>query len=251
MTMHTRTVQFLPTDVHANERYAKAAIWIIIGLFATNQLLLNALMPQQMAIGRSTLSSLFGAKAAAAATIIMPKINPDGKTTSLGEQPTITDVPANPKSGNDVADAKVVMIATGKPFYAPDTITFDDPIKAEELWGKYEGMTLSAELQKRYDDMTTTFPCNYCCGEPMQVTRNRQCGCAHAKAARGFFKYMLQQYGSKYSNDQLMGEQFRWQALWYPRGAVADYLLAIGKSEALQHQTHGGAGSDGMHGLTK
>lgn len=231
----------------------RVAGWAVIILLATNQFLIGAMMPVSASATRGpALKSLFGVQSASAAVIIAPKINPDGKTTSLVEQPTISDVPANPKTKDAVADAKVVMLGTGSPFYAPSGISFSDAIKAEELWGAYEqSIQLSGELLTRYNTMTDTLPCNYCCGEPMSVTRNKQCGCAHAKAARGFFRYMLQTYGAKYSDAQLLGEAFRWQAVWYPKGAVEDYLLATGKGSVIGHATHGGAGTDGMHGLVK
>lgn len=60
---------------------------------------------------------------------------------------------------------------------------------------------------------------------------------------------MLQTYGDKYTNEQLMGEAYRWTGIWYPKGVLEDYLLATGKGDVLGHQTHGGAGSDGRHGL--
>lgn len=183
-------------------------------------------------------------------TIIAPKLNPDGKTTSLVEQPTITEVAANPNSGDALADAKVVMQATGKPFYAPDDISFDDPINAQKKWGAFEkSISLSGDLEARYQKLISMMVCSYCCGSPTSVTTINRCGCAHAKAVRGMFKYMLQNYGSEYSDDQLLGEAHRWYAIWYPKGMLEDYLLATGKSDALPHQTHGGAGTDGRHGL--
>ncbi len=231
----------------------RAVGWAVIVLLAANQFLIGAMMPKSASAAPAlNLKALFGAKAASAAVIIAPKINPDGKTTSLVEQPTISEVPANPKTKDAVADAKVVMLGTGSPFYAPDGISFSEAVKAEEQWGAYEqSMQLTGELLTRYNTLTDTLPCNYCCGEPMNVTHNNRCGCAHAKAARGFFKYMLQTYGAKYSDAQLLGEAFRWQAIWYPKGAVEDYLLATGKGSVIGHATHGGAGADGMHGLTK
>ena len=91
--------------------------------------------------------------------------------------------------------------------------------------------------------------CSYCCGGPNNVTMNRNCGCAHAKAVRGFYRYMIQAYGDKYSDEELVGESHRWYALWYPKGMVEDYLLATGREDVVGHQSHGGAGPDGRHGL--
>lgn len=237
------------------DRFARGIIWAITLLLATNQLMLITVTPKGANAATETtkaLSALFGVKTASAEVIIAPQLNADGKTTSLVEQPTISAVPANPKSGDDLADAKVVMLSAGKPAYAPDDISFDDPVNAQNKWGAYEqSIQLTDADDTRYNNLIQNFLCSYCCGSPMAATRNRQCGCAHAKAARGYFKYMIKTFGDTYSDAQLLGEGFRWQAIWYPKGAVEDYLLATGKVNVIGHGAHGGVGADGMHGLTK
>lgn len=227
----------------------KVLISILAALFLVNQLFIGSIATGSGSFtGR--VARLFGVKTAGAYTIIAPKLNPDGKTTSLVEQPTITEVPGNPNSGDPVANAKAVVFPTGKPFYAPDDISFDDPINAQNKWGAFkDSITLSGGLQARYNQLTNTFTCNYCCGGPTNVTVIARCGCRHAKAWSGFFKYMLQTYGDKYTNEQLMGEAYRWSGIWYPKGVLEDYLLATGKGNVLGHTTHGGAGADGRHGL--
>lgn len=227
----------------------KVFVSILIGLFIVNQILISQ-VAATTGLPSGGIGRLLGIRTASAMTIIAPKLNPDGKTTSLVEQPTITEVVANPNSGDALADAKVVMMATGQPFYAPEDISFDDPINAQKKWGAYEGsIKLSDDLESRYQKLISTMVCSYCCGGPTSVTTINRCGCAHAKAVRGMFKYLLQNYGSQYSDDQLLGEAHRWYAIWYPKGMLEDYLLATGNSEALPHKTHGGAGTDGMHGL--
>lgn len=218
-------------------------VFTLAGLFLINQLLMAQV---SAAMGITQQKGLV-----ATYTIIAPKINPDGKTTSLVQWPTITEVPANPNSGNVLADAKMVMIAAGKPFYAPDDVSFDDPINAQKKWGVYEtSIKLAAELEKRYQKLISTMMvCSYCCGSANNVTMNKNCGCAHAKAVRGFYRFMIQNYGDKYSDEQLVGESHRWYALWYPKGMLEDYLLATGNENALPHESHGGAGTDGRHGL--
>ncbi len=225
---------------------------MIIVILAANQIMIASISPKSAgASPLASVKSMLGIKTASAMTIIAPTLNPDGKTTKLVEQPTISQVQANPKSGDALADAKVVMLGTGSPSYAPDGISFSDPVTAQNKWGAYESIALTGALLTRYDSLSMTLTCSYCCGEPGNVTRNKNCGCAHAKAARGFFKYMLQTFGDQYSDAQLVGEAYRWQAIWYPKGMVEDYLLATGNSGAIGHATHGGAGADGMHGLTK
>lgn len=231
----------------------KLLVFLLAGLFLINQLIIGQVTANMGMSSKSNnfIGQLLGIKTASSYTIIAPKVNPDGKTTSLVEWPTITEVMANPNTKDALADAKVVMIATGKPFYAPEDISFDDPINAQKKWGAFEtSIKLSTEQEARYQKLITTMmTCSYCCGGPTSVTMNKNCGCAHAKAVRGFYKFMIQNYGDKYSDEQLVGESHRWYAIWYPKGMLEDYLLATGKSDALPHETHGGAGTDGKHGL--
>ncbi|MFA4845480.1 MAG: hypothetical protein WC654_02895 [Patescibacteria group bacterium] len=224
---------------------------ILIGIFIINQFMVGQVSAELG--GKSTLSAvanIFSIQSASAQTILMPMLNEDGSTTSIKLMPTITEVPAEGNSGDVVADALVVMQATGTPFYAPEGISFDDPIGALELWGTYDkSVTLSDDLQERYDDLTSRFTCNFCCGSPTRVTTVNRCGCAHSAAARGFFNYMLNAYSDTYTNEQLIGEAYRWMGIWYPEGTVQDYLLATDRGEVIGHKNHGGAGADGMHGF--
>ena len=228
----------------------KTLLSLLIAVFVVNQIAI-ASVSQAMGATRGLIAGTFGISAAQAMEIMMPVPNDDGKTTHLQMMPTITEVMGEPSSGDAVADAMAVMLATGTPFYAPEGVSFDDPVGALKLWGKYENMELTDEATERYQRLISIFPCNFCCGSPTDVTLNGRCGCAHAKAARGFFKYMLSEYGQTYSNDQLFGEAYRWQAVWYPSGVVEDYLLATGRGDVIGHKTHGGAGSDGRHGVTE
>ncbi|HAZ29829.1 TPA: hypothetical protein DCY43_03770 [candidate division WWE3 bacterium] len=232
----------------------KILIFSLAGLLLVNQLLMSQVAAAMgMTLNRGLAAKLLGVQTKITYTIIAPKINPDGKTTSLAEWPTITEVLDNPNSGNALADAQVVMIATGKPFYAPEDVSFDDPINAQKKWGVFEtAIKLSTEQEARYQKLISTMmTCSYCCGKPNNVTMNKNCGCAHAKAVRGLYRFMLQKYGDKYSNEQLVGESHRWYALWYPKGMLEDYLLAVGNESALPHELHGGAGPDGRHGIAK
>ena len=228
----------------------KVLLSILIAVFIVNQIAM-ASMSQAMGMTRAIKLGILGSQPASAMEIIMPMLNDDGKTTSLMTMPTITEVLGEPDSGDVVADAMTVMVATGIPFYAPDGESFDDAVVVMQVWSQYENKSISSELMDRYNRLISLLTCNFCCGSSTKVTLNSNCGCAHAKSARGFFKYMLEKYGDTYSDDQLLGEAYRWQAIWYPSGVVQDYLLATGRVSVLGHKTHGGAGSDGMHGLNQ
>ena len=225
----------------------KGLLSILIAVFVVNQIAI-ASVSQAMGATHGLLAGMLGISTANAMEIMMPIPNEDGNTTHLQMIPTITEVMGEPGSGDAVADAMVVMMATGTPFYAPEGISFDDPLGSLQVWGQYEKMEMTDDLMERYGRLISMFPCNFCCGSPNNVTFAGNCGCAHARAARGFFKYMLTQYGDTYSDDQLFGEGYRWQAIWYPSGVVEDYLLATGRGDVIGHKTHGGAG-EGMHGI--
>ncbi|MBU0978546.1 MAG: hypothetical protein ABIJ03_03370 [Patescibacteria group bacterium] len=218
---------------------ANVFVWLLIIIFLLNQLMI------------ANVTMVMGMKNSTSMTIIAPKLNADGKTTSLFEWSTISQVMASPQSGDALADAKVVMTATGQPFYAPDNISFDDPINAQKKWGVYEtSIRLQTEEEARYQKLVTLLmTCSYCCGGPNNVTMVKNCGCAHAKAVRGFYRYMIQNYGDQYSDEQLVGESHRWYALWYPKGMLEDYLLMTGNEGALPHTAHGGSGTEGRHGI--
>jgi len=227
----------------------KTLFSVLAVILVVNQLMIGTVSAKVgKGSGMRMITFLSGAKIASA-MIMMPIPDENGRLTTIKEMPTITEVAGEPNSGDVVADAMAVMIATGTPFYAPEGINFDEAVDALSAWGKYANMSLSSELDARYKKLIGVFPCNFCCGSPTNVTINGRCGCAHANAARGFFKYMLSNYAGDYTDEQLIGEAYRWQAIWYPSGVVEDYLLATGRGDVIGHKTHGGAGKDGYHGM--
>ena len=124
----------------AHHQSYRFGIWVITIFLAVNQVMIGSLVPKAQGRGAlSSLQSLFGIQSAAAREIIATKINPDGRTTSVVKQPTITEVPAESKGMDTIEAAKVVMIATGTPFYAPDGISFDDPVGALAVWQPIAG----------------------------------------------------------------------------------------------------------------
>lgn len=222
-------------------------LFALILVLLANQYAIGAIGTRMGLMRMSSMDAMLGIMPVNAAEIIMPVLNEDGKTTSLQTMPTITDALVS-NAGDAVAYALGRMTGKGIPSYAPKGISFDDPIAALDAWGAYESFQLTPQMEERYRRMVSLFTCNFCCGSAMSVTINGRCGCAHAAAARGFFRYMLGAYGEKYSDEALFGEAYRWQAIWYPRGAVEDYLLATGRGDVLGHASHGGAGADRMHG---
>ncbi len=238
-------------EIHKKKDAPSGALMtLLIAVLIVNQFIIGSVA---VAMGKpSTMRTLMtiGTPAAQAQMMIMmPVLNDDGVTTTLREMPTVTEVTGFAGSGDDVADAMAVMMGTGSPFYAPDGVALDDAVGALSAWGRYDSMEVPESLMDRYQRLIMVFACNFCCGSPNNVAVVGRCGCAHAKAARGFFRYMLNNYGDQYTDDQLVGEAYRWQAIWYPAGVVEDYLLATGRGDVIGHKPHGGVGADGMHGM--
>lgn len=244
-------VTLFPLRPETQKRTARGLLWVITAALATNQLMIGSFLPKP-AGHASLFSSFLGTSRAAAKEILSTKLKPDGKTTTIAAWPTITEVPAEPRGMSTVDAAKVVMVPTGTPFYAPKGVTFDEGVKSLDAWQPYEKQTqLSDALQKRYDKIIGTMTCDYCCGSADRVTIINNCGCKHAGAFRSITKLLLKDYADQYSDEQIIGELQRWKGVWYPKGVVEDYLLATGRGDAIGHQTHGGAGSDGRHGIAR
>ncbi len=145
-----------------------------------------------------------------------------GYKTRMVKMETISELPEKTKTGDAVQDAINAIIPTGTPFYGEDAgVSFDDPISSLKVWGNHERkIQLTPELQARWEKIVGSFTCDYCCGSPQNPTIINRCGCAHAASWRGIAKWMLNKYGDKYTDTQIMGEMSRWKALYYPGPTV-------------------------------
>ncbi|MBI4017284.1 MAG: hypothetical protein HY363_06350 [Candidatus Aenigmarchaeota archaeon] len=141
-----------------------------------------------------------------------------GYKTSVVQMETISEIASKPKTGDRVQDAINMLIPTGTPFYGAEAgVSFDDPINSLNTWGKHERtIKLTPELQERWEKIVGSFTCDFCCGSPQNPTIINRCGCSHAASWRGIAKWMLNKYGDKYTDAQIIGEMTRWKALFYP-----------------------------------
>ncbi len=162
-------------------------------------------------------------------TTLGPVFNADGRTTSIRELPTISTT-ANPAgSGDAVQDALNRYVPTGTPEYgAALGISFDDPLGSLTKLAQYDQREKldTPEQQARYQKLSYGFSCDFCCGSPNQVTHISNCGCQHAAAWRGLFKYFIKN-NPDYTDEQLLGEATRWKTLWYP-GPMIKRILSEG-----------------------
>ena len=142
--------------------------------------------------------------------------------------PTISELPIKPSTGDVAQDLVNNIIPTGTPWYGAETgVSFDDPITAQNLWGKARAIELSTEQEARWGRIVNSFTCDYCCGSPQQPTIITNCGCAHSFAAQGMARWFIKYYGDKYSDEEIYGEMARWYALWYPGPTVQRIVLEM------------------------
>ncbi len=135
--------------------------------------------------------------------------------------PTISELEIMPSTGDLVQDLINNIIPRGTPWYGAEAgVSFDDPITAQNLWGRGESIQLDSKQDERWKRIVNAFTCDYCCGSPQSPTIITRCGCAHAQAARGMAKWFVKNYGDKYSDEEIYGEMARWYALWYQQGTV-------------------------------
>lgn len=144
-----------------------------------------------------------------------------GYRSKVKSLPTISELQMQPSTGDAVQDLMNNIIPHGTPWYGEETgVSFDDPIKAQQLWGRAESLQLGSTQEERWKRIVNSFTCDYCCGSPQRPTIITQCGCAHAAAARGMAKWFIKNHGEKYSDEEIYGEMARWYALWYPKGTI-------------------------------
>ncbi len=169
---------------------------------------------------------------AGGSTIIGPVINEDGRTVHLIEWPTISSSASFAPTGDPTADAIAAVVPKGVPFYAPEGISFDDPLTAQKLWKQMgKSVQLSADQQQRWQKLVGLFTCDFCCGGPSGVTIISRCGCAHSYAWQGMAKFFVASYPD-YTDEQILGEMTKWKAVWYPKGMVEYYMVYNGQMPA-------------------
>ncbi|MBI4448437.1 hypothetical protein HY641_00225 [Candidatus Woesearchaeota archaeon] len=171
-------------------------------------------------------------------TTLGPVFNSDGRTTSVKELPTISATPDPAPSGDPVQDAINRYVPTGTPEYgAALGVSFDDPINSLNKLARYDQTEQldTPEEKARYDKLAYGFSCDFCCGGPNSVTHISNCGCSHAAAWRGVFKYFIKN-NPEYTDEQLIGEATRWKTLWYP-GPMMKRILSEGSSGSVDAST--------------
>jgi len=93
-------------------------------------------------------------------------------------------------------------------------------------------ITLTGDDLQRYIATVSQISCEYCCGAQSIIFNDGKpaCGCAHSYAMRGIAKYLIQNHGEEYTNDQILEELGKWKTLFFPGqiSAKAEVLKAQG-----------------------
>jgi len=61
-----------------------------------------------------------------------------------------------------------------------------------------------------------------------------------AAAARGISKFLVKYHGDQYSDEEILGESRRWQALFYPKGLIQNHMVFIGAADPSTVANQGG-----------
>ena len=224
-----------------DKKFNRMAIMLIAFAFVV---VINNFALMSFSSGGLGITGFAFARGTGEGTIIGAVINSDGRTTRLVEWSTISGSNSFAPTGDPTTDAVSAVVPTGVPFYAPEGISFYDPLTSQKLWTQVgKNIQLTPEQQQRWQRIVGLFTCDFCCGGPSSVTIINRCGCAHSKAWQAMAKFFVANYDDQYTDEQIMGEMTKWKAAWYPKGMVEYYLIYNGQMSP-QNIRYGG--SDGI-----
>ena len=155
-------------------------------------------------------------------------------------------------TGNALDDAIKLTISQGAPaVYGEELgVSFDRVQEAIDALSRFDPgygnqkIMLDDLGKKRYTKIGLSISCEYCCGAKAIIFPNGEaaCGCAHSQAMRGLAAYLLKNYGTEYSDDEILRELAMWKGMFFPKQMIqknAPHALGISKSAG-----HGGWSSD-------
>ena len=87
---------------------------------------------------------------------------------------------------------------------------------------------LTGEKLERYIKIGSATSCEYCCGARTMVfpDGSKACACEHSAAMRGVAAYLLDRYGDKLTDEQILTEVNRFKATYFPRESVQKVMAA-------------------------
>ena len=142
--------------------------------------------------------------------------------SQLKESDTITGAAVIKVSEQDVIPKGVPKIYGSELGVSFDDISSLNQQLADATINKLGALDRSIELRggqlQRYIAITSKISCEYCCGAASIIFSNGQaaCGCAHSYAMRGVAKYLIENHGDEYSDDEVLEELGKWKTLFFP-----------------------------------
>lgn len=194
----------------------------MIAVLAMNQFQINSLHKMMLASGMSmnaaqvqSSAQVQGASAGPTAREAAAQILPRGIPALYGEELGVSF---------DSAAAAIAVLA---------------PLEQDTREVKLAGANL-----ERYIAIGAQAACEFCCGAQTMVFPNgaKACGCEHSAAMRGTAAYLLENYGDKMSDGEILTEVNKWKAAFFPGPTVEKYMAANGQGGAaggLQTQVGG------------
>lgn len=134
-------------------------------------------------------------------------------------------------TGNLSQDAINLVISRGVPdVYGAELSVSFDQVQAsinimrqyDPAYGRKKKITLSGNDLQRYIDVGIRISCEYCCSAKSIIRQDGQaaCGCAHSIAMRGLLAYLIQNYGTEYTDNELLRELARWKGMYFPKQMI-------------------------------
>ncbi len=124
-----------------------------------------------------------------------------------------------------------IVIARGIPaiYGAELNLSYDKVQESMDVMKQYDQsqygkglIKLNAEQMKRYTDVGIKISCEFCC-TAKAITRedgSAACACGHAIAMRGLIAYLIDKYGSEYTDEQILHEIAQWKGSYFPAKMV-------------------------------
>jgi hypothetical protein len=130
-------------------------------------------------------------------------------------------------TGLAIASASVMPTGTPETYgkelgIAYDGVSANNPGLADNTIGIMANLdrtlTLTGNDLERYINIVTQISCEYCCGAKSIIFDDGKpaCGCAHSYAMRGLAKYLIQNHGDDFNDNEILEELGKWKTLFFP-----------------------------------
>ncbi len=103
-----------------------------------------------------------------------------------------------------------------------DDVSASNPALADQTIQKLGDLdrtiTLTGDDLERYIKIASSISCEYCCGAKSLIFSDGRaaCGCAHSYAMRGVAKYLIQNHGDEFTDEEILEELGKWKTLFFP-----------------------------------